>query len=1075
MTEDIFDNKNYVIYSPLWSRSGIFNVKWTQHNDQYGWDNQYGIRLGGEDQTAWADWHAFDYPWLPSMSWEDKYAVFEFEGAPDSLFFTYFTNKGGILGVSDAYWYVAVGKNGKDWNVIWDAYEATFPNSDPDLAPKVEIALPHDASFIKFCYSGNFAGYFKDIRISAFDGYYFLKTSDNLYLSRGGATPNVSAVIDDYGIAIRKSKVSNSDNSKKFTRLEYVDNGRYLCQSGNSLITNETSNVKFVEKEQTDGTVVYTNINEDRYIAPNADRTLTLSTTESQAIRWHLEKPSVHEKAMAALNDEQVRSATFEFGEEIESLDKLRGRLFNEDYTKEIVLDTHHETSEQQEVSNGSADVYPNGENGVVNNLKEGLYRLSVKALYRIGPNKRAVEAHVGGYDCPTAYVYVDDLNSTNIAKTRLHSVYDFAQGENKGDGGHPDFSFRYNDSTAYYPNGTTSATYHFGLENSYENDVYIFIHKDENTGKGSLRYGIKAPSNANDSNWLCYQRITLTRLYRKEFIFDNGGVDKDSLWSNSTNWKYEGTHNHGMIPGLTHKVIIDAPVIVTGEETGAYSVSYGGSAKGSIIVKPDASLSVREGGFSEEYLGTHNHITLEANEKGQTGALFLYPGITAPNAKVQFYSVIANPEDNEEWDWQYIGSPVTKETVDYNERLFYNCWLYQHNTITDVWSNAGNWNKMDPFRGYMFTRNDGKTGTYGTRPSTGPLFVYSGQLNPAKDTILTLQYKKEDTCDNFIANSWTAPIAISKFNERDFIDVEKTIYIWDKSGQCIPIPLFNSENVGKDTLPAMQGFMVKTKAKGARLNLEYENLIWKNNITTNGPLKAPMRSRWDDDVDEVSEATNLSSRLCITMMSDDSIPDHLYLLEKEDEGFSREFTEGYDAPKYFVDGLPCIYTYEVSGNHLAVSATDNVVGTYLAINTNASQNYTLKFSKVVGEGLGLRDLVTNQVVPISEGVEYAFTAPANSSPMLRFVVVEHEETPQWNENGGTSLDDIGGELKIWQNGEILSVLDAGMNTTLRLYDATGKLILTESFSGGIAVNLSGLPTGVYMASVGDTTIKVLR
>ena len=209
--------------------------------------------------------------------------------------------------------------------------------------------------------------------------------------------------------------------------------------------------------------------------------------------------------------------------------------------------------------------------------------------------------------------------------------------------------------------------------------------------------------------------------------------------------------------------------------------------------------------------------------------------------------------------------------------------------------------------------------------------------------------------------------------------------------------------------------------------------------------------------------------------MSADSIPDHLYLIEKEGEGFSREFTEGYDAPKYFVDGLPCIYTYETSGTHLAVSATDDVVGTYLAINTNASQNYTLSFSKVVGEGLGLRDLVTNTIVPITEGMQYAFTAPANSSPMLRFVVVEHEETPQWNNNNGTSLEDLGGEFKIWQSGEFLSVIGAGSHASLRLYDAAGKLILSEFFNEATAINLNALPTGVYMVQVNDKTEKVLR
>gem|GEM_PF-2120497 len=549
---------------------------------------------------------------------------------------------------------------------------------------------------------------------------------------------------------------------------------------------------------------------------------------------------------------------------------------------------------------------------------------------------------------------------------------------------------------------------------------------------------------------------VTITVCPDGHFYFDNGS-DHDTThtdWNVSQYWRKDNVYNHKNIPTMASLTTIEGPTVI---DYDAYTYQLTITNTGSVTIAPSGSLKVGAGGI----IGANvSNLVLEADNTGKTGVLRLYPGIPdekLPDALVQIYTkAYWDRENQKKAVWQYIGTPV--RNPDTNEHIFYQCWLYQHNPQTNKWTNAGNWGHMTPFLAYAFTRDS---------KSSGPLTGFGGKLNTLAVQKKGLIYYDEKHCENYLANSWTAPIDLKRFKPTDFQRVSPIIYTIE-GNQPKEIAAYTAEYTGEDVLPAMQGFFVKaTSNEDPYLLLDYGRLVWKSDTATNQPLRAPSREN-DEDL-------GLSARICIQMTSSDMVTDRIYLLEKEAEGFSHDYEIGYDAPKYFVDDLPCIYTYETSGTHLAVSATDDVVGTYLAINTGTSQNYTLTFSKVIGEGLGLRDLVTNTIVPITEGMQYAFTAPANSSPMLRFVVVEHEETPQWNNNNGTSLEDVGGEFKIWQSGEILSVIGAGSHASLRLYDAAGKLILSEFFNEATAINLNSLPTGVYMVQVNDKTEKVLR
>ncbi len=1000
------------------------------------------------------------------FNWDKKYVEYEFYGQPDSLFFKYKTGEPAVTGSG---WRVEESSNGTSWTKAWSSSD----NSTTEKS--VQIALKQSTRFIRLCYSSNFAGYFYNIRVTALDGIYYMRTpgEEYKYLSRGGSN-GTQAVVDDYGIAVRINKTT-SDNTNNYSQLQYIDqyesNHKFLYRNGSAVYTDGSNNYRFKE-EIVDAAKKELRLKDgSNYLAVNSNSTLEMS---SATTNWILEPYYEHAERMQKLKDIQAIEAAREFNIEVPDEPHMKELFIVNDYIQ-TAIDLGDQNNPHNDAYNYEVgelyNVYSTPKFAYSVSVDTGLYCLTFKAFQRMALNPAAYMAYQAGYENGVAYVYA--RNGDNECRTKIGSVYDSYENKDFNVYNNPgtvveawnDYNPKYG---VYYPNGRFAAQEAFKIVGRYENNVYIYVHHEagDPEGKGTIYYGLYSPSNGNCGNWLCYQDngFSLVRLTRKEFTFDGR---KDSNWKDGENWWYGDINNRGTVPEKMHKVVIAAQAVVRdGDNAGAYKITFDPQAQNSSVkVSAGGSLSVREGGFEGD---AWNKLILEADETGKTGALLLHPEIkTMPYATVQFYSTIANKKTDKEWLWQYIGTPI--KNPDTNEHILYQCWLYQYSIENDEWTNAGNWGHMEPFRGYAFTRDNYR--------SSGPRFGFCGQLNDAKRKEQPLYYVVKDGNvhnENQLANSWTAPIRLSNFTAEDFIGVEPNIYYYprDGKGSVTSIAPFSAEYTGSEIIPAMQGFFVRTKEwTEHKLILDYKRLVWefeKEGSFKNEPLKAPSRERGGDNEE-------LLSRVRIDMMSSDSIPDHLYLIEKEGEGFSRDFTEGYDAPKYFVDGLPCIYTYETSGTHLAVSATDDVVGTYLAINTNASQNYTLTFSKVIGEGLGLRDLVTNTIVPITEGMQYAFTAPANSSPMLRFVVVEHEETPQWNNNNGTSLEDVGGEFKIWQSGEILSVIGAGSHASLRLYDAAGKLILSEFFNEATAINLNALPTGVYMVQVNDKTEKVLR
>lgn len=109
-----------------------------------------GVRVGGSS-TGIAS--------APAWNWDDKYFVLELgTGIPLSVTFNYRTNKAASTGPD---WYVAESTDGSTWTNIWttSSTSTTFASATAPTSPT--------ARYLKFCFSGNFAGYFQNIIVNS--------------------------------------------------------------------------------------------------------------------------------------------------------------------------------------------------------------------------------------------------------------------------------------------------------------------------------------------------------------------------------------------------------------------------------------------------------------------------------------------------------------------------------------------------------------------------------------------------------------------------------------------------------------------------------------------------------------------------------------------------------------------------------------------------------------------------------------------------------------------------------------------------------------------------------------------
>ena len=339
------------------------------------------------------------------------------------------------------------------------------------------------------------------------DGIYYVKTSDNKYLSRGG-NYNTQAIVDNYGIPV---KVETDNNGT--TGFIFIDNWMHLFDAGNqSIYTDNNNNIKFV-LESTEGGCYIVNKNDngslDYKLYINAEDGNRVVSSNENATVWIFESTATeaHKTQMQALKDAQAAAAaTAASIENVSTQAEMKSYLGENYYNISIDINgTGGVTKESYQQGGSSAQAATPLEifKETVSGLRPGLYRLSVKAFERI---TWAEDVYNAGGAPGLTYVYA------NNEKIQLASLFDYPADAKWKD---TDLQF----GGKYYVNRTDAAQAAFDAGN-YENVVYVNVTADEGQETGSITFGINKPHRyANDGNrgaWICYNNFALDLMQDK-------------------------------------------------------------------------------------------------------------------------------------------------------------------------------------------------------------------------------------------------------------------------------------------------------------------------------------------------------------------------------------------------------------------------------------------------------------------------------------------------------------------------------------------------------------------------------
>ena len=1047
VTKDIYEKSVNPVYRCSWN------------------ETESAIQLGQNSQIYEA----------PAWDWNAKTALITFGGVPGKLSFKHRAINGSS---TNAIWLVEESVDGIEWNEV---YRET--SSSTNYTNANDIELNENTCYLRFSFSGNFGGYIKDINVSELVGYKYLRASDDHYLSRGGKW-GTQAVVDAFGVVSRISRYTE-DNENIYTRFFFVDNEQYMFETetnddqrlhevftddGTALNTkhlwqiNNNGGILTIQSANEVGEVSH----KGNYLTA-INGVLAFTTNEAEATKWQMEDYTEHPQYITDMLNRQVAEAALnDFGRDVNTLEKVRNRLKEEEFEiHEITIPAL--TLGEQTGENRTVEGMPQIYEQAITGLETGFYRLTVKALYRISNSEIAWKCNQEkGKGSVLAYAYANDVQFP------IQSVYASYQSP----------AFENTDEVhngKYYSTTLSSAAIAFNDENRYLNDVYVYVTPDPGKTTGTLRYGIKCPSYVPGA-WLAYSTITLTRFGRKEYVFQGTDSHNHTDWHTPANW------NRNEVPNQYHNVRI---------QTNATIASH--AEVFSLTIDPNVSIHITStGGLSVGALGIHGAAADGSSiviDNLKTGAGFLrispdYQG-TMPRFTMR-YETTSTLDDgaNELAVWQYIGAPGAdcQFTVDYIT------WLY-HWSEAQGWINKTGTLTLEPFAGYAITQ-------YG-KPTYE---LVSTVIN--QDKTITLTKTTGDTSmngDNLFANSYSAPIDAKNFTPEDFSDygtgredIEKTFYVfnsgswneWNKynslgqtigsngsttPGQYCAIPALSSKYLNNTyditTIPPMQGVYVIAKNNNAAIYLNYQKHVWRAGSTAD--LSTDMHEPMRAPIHNVFKPDNFR-RLRIQVNSANSGADRMYVIQ--DTITTTDYDNGYDAPNQLAEGLANIYTNEHFGQ-MEVSCSNHIDSTFVGFTAGSDSIYTLRFNAIIGDDLHLLDLENDSIILLEEDATYTFHATPHSKNDLRFQILLH---PEKNLDFGeeekdeiyTGITDVH-TTQVWSHGSCIYINNVPANTIATLYNISGhKLLTTPIHHTPYTLDLSYLPKGVYMLQLNTHVYK---
>ena len=420
--------------------------------------------------------------------------------------------------------------------------------------------------------------------------------------------------------------------------------------------------------------------------------------------------------------------------------------------------------------------------------------------------------------------------------------------------------------------------------------------------------------------------------------------------WNLASNWE-----NNALPDEDTH-VLIQTNIEIS-HEIAAKSLDIDEGA--TVTIAPTGGLTIGDGGITN---ATKENLILKAKleddgegDRGQTAYIRFSPDYEGemPEATIELFSVGYKDVLGDSGDdyWQYVGVPVAVEGYA-AKTAFPKSMVESWHEDQGKWVNDRKNLILKPFVGYATSQYRNAEGFKMT--FNGPLVQNRGTVEIDLDYTSGAEHNLKGW--NMVANSFAAPIDITRLTVEDFNGADATIYLWDaREDSYIEIPVATLGSLPSSVqrvIPSMQAFFVHTDA-ATTLRLDYERLVWEG-TQDNKPLKVQQKA--------VNES--LTGRMSITMI-DAFGKDELHLLESD--SYDKSYENGYDAPKKAVEGRSAIYAIE--DRELAVDATDDMRGTKIGIRAGEIDTCQLVFSHVESDHvLYFVDNLTGDKYLIEEG-----------------------------------------------------------------------------------------------------------
>ena len=524
--------------------------------------------------------------------------------------------------------------------------------------------------------------------------------------------------------------------------------------------------------------------------------------------------------------------------------------------------------------------------------------------------------------------------------------------------------------------------------------------------------------------------------------VFDDN--NNTHVWSDPLNW-YPA---YNAVPKPFQAVRVDKPCDVNVANAHCSSIRLrkdGAAFDGKLTIQPEGGLTVIDyikevhgTNFMTTYPSAAADLVIQANASGKNGSLVFGNTEDDLQATIEYYSIASGAKTSSP-SWQYIGIPIADcpMAIDAYQAAWMCSWESEGN-VSSNWVWVENEDKVYPFKGYCITQVAAKK------------YTHIGTLNKPEEKALPMYYFTSDdgVGFNMFANSWVAPIDITKMKTTDFGDAaEPTIFIYNAgtraqyqgggeastagtntgAGQynAIPVNAASYLSGSLTKIPTMQGFFIQATKEGT-LTLDYKKICFDNTDyqTTAETMRAPKRM--------AEETEKIVPEVMRIDVGSANWGDRLYILMHD--AFSDAFDRGWDGSKQEGDADAPMLAMVRENGLLAVAAVETADERELSFRAGVDSIYTFTF-RYEGETIYLYDILAQQATEIRTGNTYTFEA-RNKTAVHRFLITKHPPKIPTDINN-TGCSGVGNDkpLKFIYEGEVY-ILRGGV-----IYDMTGRAV----------------------------------